>query len=41
MGEDEITAAYPYLEKDDIRQCLLYAAALVQDDSYHLVGSAE
>ncbi len=41
MDEDEILEAYPYLEKEDIRQCLLYAAALVRDDSYHLVGSAE
>ncbi|MBM3474869.1 MAG: DUF433 domain-containing protein [Armatimonadetes bacterium] len=41
MTDDEILEAYPYLEKEDIRQCLLYAAALVRDDSYHLVGSAE
>jgi uncharacterized protein (DUF433 family) len=39
MTDDEIIEAYPYLEKDDIRQCLLYAAALVKDDSYHLVRS--
>ena len=28
MGETEILEAYPYLEKDDIRQCLLSAAAV-------------
>jgi uncharacterized protein (DUF433 family) len=39
MTDDEIIEAYPYLEKDDIRQCLLYAAALVNDDSYHLLPS--
>ena len=41
MTDDEIIEAYPYLEQEDVRQCLLYAAALVRDDSYHLVRSAE
>ena len=40
MTDDEILAAYPYLEKEDIRQCLLYAAALVQDDTYHVLEGA-
>ncbi|MBM3497612.1 MAG: DUF433 domain-containing protein [Armatimonadetes bacterium] len=41
MTDDEIVEAYPYLEPEDIRECLLYAAALVRDDSYHLVQSAD
>ena len=28
MSDDEILAAYPYLEKEDIRQCLLHAPAM-------------
>ena len=30
--EAEILADYPYLERDDIRQCLAYAAALARDE---------
>jgi len=41
MTDGDILEAYPYLEAEDIRQCLQYAAALVRDDSYHLVGSAD
>lgn len=37
MTDDEILAAYPYLETEDIRQCLLYAAAVLRDDAYHLL----
>ena len=37
MGEAEILKAYPYLERDDIRQCLLFAAATVHDDSYYVM----
>ncbi len=31
MSEDEILASYPYLEKDDIREALRYAAAAVRE----------
>ncbi len=31
MSEEDILAAYPYLEKEDIREALLYAAAAVQE----------
>ena len=31
MSEDEILAAYPYLEKEDIREALRYAAAAVRE----------
>jgi uncharacterized protein (DUF433 family) len=30
--EFQILADYPYLEPDDIRQCLAYAAALARDE---------
>lgn len=29
MTEDEILNDYPFLEKDDIRACLLYASSLL------------
>lgn len=31
MSDEEILAAYPYLEKDDIREALRYAAAAVRE----------
>ena len=31
MTDDEILAAYPYLEKEDIREALRYAAAAVRE----------
>lgn len=31
MSEEEILAAYPYLEKEDIREALRYAAAAVRE----------
>ena len=31
MSEDDILAAYPYLEKEDIREALRYAAAAVRE----------
>lgn len=31
MSQDEVLAAYPDLEQDDIKQCLLYAAYLTKD----------
>lgn len=31
MSDDEILAAYPYLEKEDIREALRYAAAAVRE----------
>jgi uncharacterized protein (DUF433 family) len=34
MQPDEILSAYPYLERDDIRQSLQYAARLA-DESVH------
>jgi uncharacterized protein (DUF433 family) len=37
MTDDGILEAYPYLERDDIKQCLLYAAAVLQSDSYHVL----
>ncbi len=35
MTEDEILEAYPYLEREDIRQCLLYAAAILHDETFY------
>ncbi|HZZ29360.1 MAG TPA: DUF433 domain-containing protein [Pirellulales bacterium] len=32
MNVDEILADYPDLEREDIQQCLLYAAMLANDD---------
>jgi len=37
MTDEEILEAYPYLEREDIRQCLLFAAATVRDESYHML----
>ena len=34
MSEDEIVDAYPYVEREDIRQAILYAAWLA-DESVH------
>jgi uncharacterized protein (DUF433 family) len=34
MGEREIIADYPYLEAQDIRQALTYAAWLAEDSVY-------
>jgi uncharacterized protein (DUF433 family) len=31
MNDEEILAAYPYLEKEDIREALRYAAAAVRE----------
>jgi uncharacterized protein (DUF433 family) len=31
MSDEEIVEAYPYLERDDIRQALQYAAWLAED----------
>ena len=31
MSDDEILTAYPYLEKEDIREALRYAAAAVRE----------
>jgi uncharacterized protein (DUF433 family) len=34
MGEREIIADYPYLEPEDIRQALVYAAWLAEESVY-------
>ena len=34
MSEDEIVDAYPYVEREDVRQAILYAARLA-DESVH------
>lgn len=39
MGEAEIRAAYPYLEAEDIRQVLGYAA-LLADEAVYAIGQA-
>jgi uncharacterized protein (DUF433 family) len=31
MNEEEILSAYPYLEKEDIREALRYAAVAVRE----------
>ncbi len=36
MGVEEIIASYPYLEPDDIRQALQYAAWLTEENVYPL-----
>ena len=36
MGVAEIIASYPYLEPDDIRQALQYAAWLTEENVYPL-----
>ena len=40
MRSDEIRRDYPYLEQEDVRQCLLYAAAAVRGDDIHIVLGA-
>jgi uncharacterized protein (DUF433 family) len=37
MTDEGILRDYPYLEKEDIRQCLLYAAAVVHEDPYYIL----
>jgi len=37
MSSEEIIEAYPYLEPDDIRQALRYAAWLAEEAVYPLV----
>ena len=37
MAEGDILEAYPYIEPEDIRQCLRYAAAVLRDESYHAI----
>ena len=39
MSENEIMDAYPYVEREDIRQAMLYAARLA-DESERLIGDA-
>ena len=36
MSTEEIVAAYPYLEPEDIRQALQYAAWLAEDSLYEV-----
>jgi uncharacterized protein (DUF433 family) len=36
MGVEEIIASYPYLEREDIRQALQYAAWLTEENIYPL-----
>jgi len=36
MGVEEIIASYPYLEPEDIRQALQYAAWLTEENVYPL-----
>jgi len=36
ISMDEIIESYPYLEKEDIRQSLQYAAWLAEETSYSL-----
>jgi uncharacterized protein (DUF433 family) len=36
MGVEEIIVSYPYLEPDDIRQALQYAAWLTEENVYPL-----
>ena len=38
QSRDEILAAYPYLEPDDIDEALRYAASLAEDETVELVG---
>ena len=35
MTDEEIREAYTYLEAEDIRQCLRFAAAVLRNDSFH------
>ena len=36
MSTDEIIEAYPYLESEDVRQCLRYAAWLAEESIHPL-----
>ncbi len=38
QSRDEILAAYPYLEGEDIDEALAYAASLAEDEVVELVG---
>ena len=40
MSFEEIIEAYPYLEPDDIRQALRYAAWLTEENIYPLVPAS-
>ena len=40
MRNDDIRRDYPYLEQEDVRQCLLYAAAAVRGDGIQVVPGA-
>ena len=40
MGEEEMLAAYPDLELEDIREALRYAAEAVNERELPLVGTA-
>ena len=35
---DQILAAYPYLEPEDIDEALLYAASLAEDETVELIS---
>lgn len=39
MGEDEIVAAYPDLEAEDVREAIRYAAEAVRERELPLVAS--
>jgi len=39
MTEEEILTAYPYLEPEDIREALRYAAEAVRERELPLVGA--
>lgn len=39
MTTQQILAEYPNLEEDDVRQCLKYAAALVEERTIDLRGT--
>ncbi len=36
MGIDDFVKSYPYLEKDDVRQALQYAAWLAEEEVFEL-----
>jgi uncharacterized protein (DUF433 family) len=36
QGREQILAAYPYLEAEDIAAALRYAASLAEDDTFEL-----
>ena len=39
LSEDEILKAYPDLERDDIRECLKYAAEAVRERELPVAGT--